>query len=465
MVQYDSPTTTLIGVKDTLRDAVAKAGGMALNRAKEALMNNIMKFIMPAAVAAASVVACAADSSKGFSIKTFYKPDHSPVGVGLASVTVSEADIAAAAVKIPCAVYFSEQANDSIGFVFGVSVVSLNGNAGSVSLAVHDPASAYYDSDWSGTTAAGVDFSTKFYMPFAGVKSNNKKLGDFFRYIGKYDSRVEPSQPSAGATNSYLGFWWHRGGDAYTWLGERSDSGPVVVFDVILGKDTPPGTYNVKFAQYNTDLSGEYDIPSPRVEADGATYTAKTGSLTLSGLTITVAGTPAIPLPTLYGDANCDGKVDLADAILVRQAVGNGAKYGRDGTDPSHITAQGAANADVDECGNGMTMSDADQIESYALGIVTNLPSAAMHSGSGAAQGASGADPSLRGDATCDGMVTVADGIAIMQALVWPDKYGFNVYSDGAVRRANADTDGEPGVNIRDAYRIYLLDAGQITEL
>ena len=247
------------------KDAAEKVGGRALNRAKEALMNKMTKLFMLAAMAAASVVACAADSSKGFSIKTFYKPDHSPVGVGLASVTVSEADIAAAAVKIPCAVYFSEQANDSIGFVFGVSVVSLNGNAGSVSLAVHDPASAYYDSDWSGTTAAGVDFSTKFYMPFTGVKRNNNKLGDFFRYIGKYDSRVEPSQPSAGATNSYLGFWWHRGGDAYTWLGERSDSGPVVVFDVILGKDTPPGTYNVKFAQYNTDLAGEYDIPSPRV--------------------------------------------------------------------------------------------------------------------------------------------------------------------------------------------------------
>lgn len=66
----------------------------------------------------------------------------------------------------------------------------------------------------------------------------------------------------------------------------------------------------------------------------------------------------------------------------------------------------------------------------------------------------------LRGDANCDGKVTIADATAILQALGNPDKYGLS--TQGA---ANADVADPAGVTTEDALRIQMLDAGLITEV
>ena len=42
----------------------------------------------------------------------------------------------------------------------------------------------------------------------------------------------------------------------------------------------------------------------------------------------------------LRGDANCDDKVDLSDAVLILQSIANADKYGENGTDESHITSR-----------------------------------------------------------------------------------------------------------------------------
>ena len=49
---------------------------------------------------------------------------------------------------------------------------------------------------------------------------------------------------------------------------------------------------------------------------------------------------------TTYGDVNCDGVVDLADCILLRQYL-NEPSLGPDSTEEIHVTAQGMLNADV----------------------------------------------------------------------------------------------------------------------
>ena len=49
---------------------------------------------------------------------------------------------------------------------------------------------------------------------------------------------------------------------------------------------------------------------------------------------------------TKYGDVNCDGDLDLSDAVLIMQSLANPNKYGANGSDSHHITAQGLANAD-----------------------------------------------------------------------------------------------------------------------
>jgi hypothetical protein len=73
------------------------------------------------------------------------------------------------------------------------------------------------------------------------------------------------------------------------------------------------------------------------------------------------------------GDANCDGGVDLADAVTIMQALANPNKYGLNGSEKTHITAQGIKNADV-VGNNGMTTEDAGTIQRYLLHIIDELP-------------------------------------------------------------------------------------------
>ena len=64
---------------------------------------------------------------------------------------------------------------------------------------------------------------------------------------------------------------------------------------------------------------------------------------------------------TEKGDTNCDGNVNMADAVLIMQSLANPDKYGVNGTDETHITAQGEKNGDMD--GNGLTNADALEIQ------------------------------------------------------------------------------------------------------
>ena len=70
----------------------------------------------------------------------------------------------------------------------------------------------------------------------------------------------------------------------------------------------------------------------------------------------------------LAGDANCDGTVDLADAVIIMQSLANPDKYGLDGTDERHITEQGIENGDVDKTIAGLTSNDALRIQEFLLG-------------------------------------------------------------------------------------------------
>ena len=89
----------------------------------------------------------------------------------------------------------------------------------------------------------------------------------------------------------------------------------------------------------------------------------------------TEPGTEPDPKPEVdYGDANCDGTVNLSDAILVMQVLGNPDAYGADGSDKSAITDQGMLNADCYNTGDGITNNDALSIQKYLLKLITALP-------------------------------------------------------------------------------------------
>ncbi|WP_164168721.1 glycosyl hydrolase [Ruminococcus flavefaciens] len=90
------------------------------------------------------------------------------------------------------------------------------------------------------------------------------------------------------------------------------------------------------------------------------TTTAVTSTTTTT--TVTSSGTVK---DVNYGDTNCDGTVELADAILIMQGLANPNKY--------VITDQGKANGDVDTATKGLTSNDALFIQEYLLKMRTTL--------------------------------------------------------------------------------------------
>ncbi|MCM1007694.1 MAG: cellulase family glycosylhydrolase [Ruminococcus flavefaciens] len=76
----------------------------------------------------------------------------------------------------------------------------------------------------------------------------------------------------------------------------------------------------------------------------------------------------------VYGDSNCDGKVDMSDAVLIMQSLSNPDKYGLGGTSETAITEKGLKNADVSGNGDGLTNNDALAIQKFKLNLISGLP-------------------------------------------------------------------------------------------
>lgn len=74
----------------------------------------------------------------------------------------------------------------------------------------------------------------------------------------------------------------------------------------------------------------------------------------------------------ISGDANCDGNVNMSDAVMIMQSLANPDKY--------KLTSQGALNADctslitLDNGGDGVTNKDALAIQQYILELIDSLP-------------------------------------------------------------------------------------------
>ncbi len=73
----------------------------------------------------------------------------------------------------------------------------------------------------------------------------------------------------------------------------------------------------------------------------------------------------------LRGDANCDGQVNMADAVLIMQAISNPDKYGEGKKDG--ISSEGVKNGDVDGNNDGLTNKDALLIQKFKLGLIPEL--------------------------------------------------------------------------------------------
>ena len=148
--------------------------------------------------------------------------------------------------------------------------------------------------------------------------------------------------------------------------GQDVFTGPVYRYNTA---DANPVIYN--YAKYKDAKS--HSVSDVHAEADGYTFVdvivdirdGGTPNVTYMDV-LMVKGDAAIK-----GDANCDGNVDLADAILIMQALANPNKYAEGGTAERPLTALGRNNADAD--GNGMTNDDALNIQMLLLKLIPSL--------------------------------------------------------------------------------------------
>ena len=83
----------------------------------------------------------------------------------------------------------------------------------------------------------------------------------------------------------------------------------------------------------------------------------------LTALVSVALGINSLPVVSsaahVWGDANCDSNVDMADAVFIMQSIANPAKY--------KLTDHGRENADTD--GDGITSGDALAIQKKLLGM------------------------------------------------------------------------------------------------
>ena len=134
------------------------------------------------------------------------------------------------------------------------------------------------------------------------------------------------------------------------------------------GKTSSGKTVNADPAKTTTTTT------KPAADTTTTTTTAKdtTTSTSTSTTTTTATTTPEVSNRS-FGDANCDGTVDMADVVLIMQSLANPNKYGTSGSDEHHITEKGQKNADV-VGNNGITTDDALAVQMFLLGKYDKLP-------------------------------------------------------------------------------------------
>lgn len=97
-----------------------------------------------------------------------------------------------------------------------------------------------------------------------------------------------------------------------------------------------------------------------------AAKTEETKPSTTATAAVTAAVSSGIGGDIIYGDANCDKTVDIADATRILQSIGNGDKY--------PLTEQGMKNADCYDPGSGITALDALAVQKLDAKVLNSLP-------------------------------------------------------------------------------------------
>lgn len=137
---------------------------------------------------------------------------------------------------------------------------------------------------------------------------------------------------------------------------------------IVLKADEPcSGTLTVTDESGRT-ITAAFEIKSSQSIVTGRTTAPITRTTTTTTTTKTTTSTITHTEP-LKGDANCDGDMNMADAVLIMQSIANPEKFGINGADNNHITEQGMKNADITGVNDGVTNADALAIQKKLLGF------------------------------------------------------------------------------------------------
>ena len=209
-------------------------------------------------------------------------------------------------------------------------------------------------------------------------------IPDFYSGTMPDGSKLEPGATFSSIRKSYEDDKMWQEAQKY-WKGEGTDNNKDGTVDI---KDYQFQYHRFWHAGDAVVAYGTMALLFPEVTPDGPTpvVTTTTTTATTSKATTTTTTTTAPKATTepktdpatsgkvtKWGDANCDGDVDMADAVLIMQSLANPNKYGVGGTDAKAITAQGQLNADVDVSSKGITSNDALRIQEYLLKKISTL--------------------------------------------------------------------------------------------
>lgn len=229
------------------------------------LLISLCLAVTSAAAAITPAASSADDSRKGFSISTYRDSDSIYAALGN-TVTIPTSYVNEGDVVIPCALYYTEQTNDTQTISVQLTINSEDGDPKSPTFTLYSPTASYFAEAKTFSTALG-DATTNKYVSFAGKLT---KRGTFSP-SGTTFPVCEEKMLSASTTNYYIGYSWFCV-DGYNWAGYTSDQYPLFVFDVTFPQGTASGTYTIDYCNYNTNQSGSTINPSCLVEYAGGRY-------------------------------------------------------------------------------------------------------------------------------------------------------------------------------------------------
>nr|AEV59429.1 scaffoldin C [Ruminococcus flavefaciens] len=184
-------------------------------------------------------------------------------------------------------------------------------------------------------------------------------------------------ESSINSTEGFVSMIWSTStGDASYWL--KGDGVFCTIKGTVASGATSGAVADLKIVPINRETYAGSGSPNGDIgcgyEKDGKPVKLATsvdnGSVTV-GKVVTTTEKPTEKI--VRGDVNCDGTVDMGDAVLIMQSLANPNKYSLNGSDSKHITEQGKLNGDVDEEVKGLTSNDALKIQKYLLKLISEL--------------------------------------------------------------------------------------------